>query len=345
MVQCEIDIATGKKLSPSRCIWQGSGGRYLESPHLYKINGVYYLMAAEGGTEYGHMITCARADSVWGKFDGNPKNPVLTNRNKAPFIIQGIGHGDLVQDEYGDWHVLSLGFRQQHIWRPYHHLGREVFLTPVKFGEDGWFTCGNDGTTDESYEIKGDFTQNEQRVFTFANTSWDKEWCFMRRPVMENYELSDDKAVLHGSDITLDDVDSPTFIAMRQRDFNMEMTSTVKLTGSAGAVGGLTVLITENEHYDILLEKSESGCKAVLMLNIGGIKHRQNELPIGGDSAKLTIKADNYGYSFFCGEVQLGYGSTKYLSSEVAEGFTGVMTGLYAARGTAEFTGFECKYN
>jgi len=105
------------------------------------------------------------------------------------------------------------------------------------------------------------------------------------------------------------------------------------------------VLITENEHYDILLEKSESGCKAVLMLNIGGIKHRQNELPIGGDSAKLTIKADNYGYSFFCGEVQLGYGSTKYLSSEVAEGFTGVMTGLYAARGTAEFTGFECKYN
>lgn len=80
----------------------------------------------------------------------------------------------------------------------------------MKFGEDGWFTCGNDGTTDESYEIKGDFTQNEQRVFTFANTSWDKEWCFMRRPVMENYELSDDKAVLHGLDITLDNVDSPT---------------------------------------------------------------------------------------------------------------------------------------
>lgn len=79
---------------------------------------------------------------------------------------------------------------------------------------------------------------------------------------MENYELSDDKAVLHGLDITLDNVDSPTFIAMRQRDFNMEMISTVKLTGSAGAVGGLTVLITENEHYDILLEKSESGCKA-----------------------------------------------------------------------------------
>lgn len=50
VVQCEINIATGKKLSPSKCIWQGTGGRFLESPHLYKINGTYYLMAAEGGT-------------------------------------------------------------------------------------------------------------------------------------------------------------------------------------------------------------------------------------------------------------------------------------------------------
>jgi len=81
------------------------------------------------------------------------------------------------------------------------------------------------------------------------------------------------------------------------------------------------------------------------MLNIGGIKHRQNAVSISGDSAKLTITADNYGYSFFCGDVQLGYGSTKYLSSEVAEGFTGVMTGIYAAHGTAVFTGFECSYN
>ncbi len=345
VVQCEIDIATGNKLSPSRCIWQGSGGRYLESPHLYKINGTYYLMAAEGGTEYGHMITCARADSVWGPFVGNPHNPVLTNRNKAPFIIQGIGHGDLIQDKYGDWHVLSLGFRQQHIWRPYHHLGREVFLTPVKFGEDGWFTCGNDGTTDEFYEIKGDFKQKPQREFTFENTRWVVEWCFMRHPHMENYELSADRAVLHGTDITLDDVDSPTFVAMRQREFHMEMKSVVRVNGG---IGGLTVLITENEHYDILLEQTDSGCNAVLMLNIGGIKHRQNAVAITGNSAQLIIRADCFGYSFFVlqngNEIQLGYGSTKYLSSEVAEGFTGVMTGLFAVGGTAEFTDFSCNY-
>lgn len=349
VVQCEIDIETGRKLSPSRCIWKGSGGRYLESPHLYKINGTYYLMAAEGGTEYGHMITCARANSVWGEFESNPHNPVLTNRNKAPFIIQGIGHGDLIQDKYGDWHVLSLGFRQQHIWRPFHHLGREVFLTPVRFGEDGWFTCGKDGTTDESYEIQGDFTQNEQREFTFSNTDWNKEWCFMRRPCPENYLLTDEKAVLHGTDITLYDVDSPTFVAMRQRDFHMAMSAEVKLTDGQNGCGGLTVFITENEHYDIFLERTEAGCNAVLMLNIGGIKHRQSALPISGNTARLIIRADCFSYSFFTEqngeEKYLGSGSTKYLSSEVAEGFTGVMTGLFAVNCTAEFSGFSCKYS
>ena len=63
IVQCEIDIESGEKLTPSKTIWTGSGGRYLESPHMYKINGKYYLVAAEGGTEYGHMVTYARADS------------------------------------------------------------------------------------------------------------------------------------------------------------------------------------------------------------------------------------------------------------------------------------------
>ena len=81
VIQCEINITDGKKLTESKCIWQGSGGRYLESPHMYKINDYYYLMAAEGGTEYGHMITYARGRSVWGDFENYPHNPVLTNRN------------------------------------------------------------------------------------------------------------------------------------------------------------------------------------------------------------------------------------------------------------------------
>lgn len=49
VIQCEIDIATGKKLSESKCIWHGSGGRYLESPHMYRIGGYYYLISSVPG--------------------------------------------------------------------------------------------------------------------------------------------------------------------------------------------------------------------------------------------------------------------------------------------------------
>lgn len=347
VIQCEINIETGEKLSPSKCIWQGSGGRYPESPHMYKINGSYYLMAAEGGTEYGHMITYARADSVWGEFKGYEKNPVLTNRNKAPYIIQGIGHGDLVQDYNGEWHILCLGFRQIHMWAPFHTLGREVFMIPVTFGEDGWFTAGKDGTADDLYEIKGDFNQDEKTLYTFQNTSWNIEWCYMRHPHFENYELSENKAVLHGTDVTLEEVDSPTFIAMRQRDFDFTLKTMV--TTDCGEAG-VTVYSCENEHYDIALRENNGNYEAVLKLNIGDIKHEQTCIPVSSDKIHIIIKASSVYYDFFIldndREIHLGGGRSKYLSSEVSEGFTGVMLGLYAiGNNTAAFENFSLQYH
>lgn len=348
VVQCEIDIETGEKLSPSRCIWQGSGGRYLESPHLYKIGDYYYLMAAEGGTEYGHMITYARGKSVWGEFEGYPGNPVLTNRNKAPYIIQGIGHGDLIRDKNGGWHILCLGFRQIHIWQPYHNLGREVFLIPVRFSEDGWFTAGKDGTADEVYELEGDLVQHEKKLYTFENTESSVDWCFIRHPETENYLLERNMYTLKGSEVTLDDTDSPTFIGIRQRDFNFELSVDVT---THGCEGGVTMYMCETEHYEAAVRKSESesGFEAVCRLNIGTIRHLQAAVPVSSDKVSLIVRGSNYCYNFYVkdgdNETYLGSGSTKYLSSEVAGGFTGVVMGLYAiGEGSAVFENFRCEY-
>lgn len=315
-MQCEIDIETGRKLSESKCIWHGSGGRYLESPHMYKIGDYYYLMAAEGGTEYGHMITYARSRNIWGPFDSYPKNPVLTNRNKAPFIIQGIGHGDLVCDKNGNWHIISLGFRQIHMWQQYHHLGREVFLTPVQFGGDGWFTAGRDGTCDESYEIQGNFEQVCETEYTFENTIWNIDWSYMRKPVLNNYQLSADKAVLHGTNITLYETDSPTFIALRQRGFDFELTVDVKLDGGEG---GVTIYHDEGEHYDIAVRKKNSGYEAVLKLNLGGIRHEQSVVQLSGNGTKIIVRADHFGYKFYVldngREIYLGCPARDHLTS------------------------------
>ena len=356
VIQCEIDIQTGKKLSPSKAIWQGAGGRYLESPHMYRIGDTYYLMVAEGGTEYGHMVAYAKSDNIWGPFENYPKNPVLTNRNKAPEIIQGIGHGDLVQKANGDWFILTLGFRQIHKWQPFHHLGRETFLTPVTFDADGLFTCGNDGTTEASYEIAGDFVQEVKNTYTFQNTDWNLDWIYLRHPHTGQYEMAENKLTLHGTAITLEEADSPTFLGIRQKDFTM--TTSVALSLNQGEAG-LTVYMDELEHYDIALRKGASGYEAVLKINIGSAKHIQSVIPVTGNSAKLIVRSDSLTYHFYVTsntgaivtdtpapeETYLGMGYSKYLSSEVAGGFTGVVLGLYAIGGnTAVFTNFNCHY-
>lgn len=353
IVQCEIDIATGSKRGPSIAIWHGTGGRYLESPHLYKINGGYYLMAAEGGTEYGHMVTYARADSPSGPFTAYPHNPVLTNRNLGGYEIQGVGHGDLVEDNAGHWWMLHLGFRQIGKYLAYHHLGREVFLTPVTFGADGWFTAGQEGIVLQSFEtdrLPATAIQRENKSFTLANTSWGLDWCYLRHPVKENYLLEPDKATLRGTRATLDDPVSPTFIGIRQRDFTMAVSCEVcLLDGEAG----ITLYMDERHHYDLAVRRAAEGYCVIKRLNIGDIKSVEQTVALGsGGPVTLAIEANAERYSFFLsGEdgdrLLLGTAQTKYLSSEVAGGFTGVMIGLYVTGEGAEasFTNFSSHYS
>lgn len=356
IVQCEIEIETGRKLSPSRSIWAGTGGRYLESPHMYKINGLYYLMAAEGGTEYGHMITYARSESLTGPFEPYAHNPVLTNRNLGGYELQGVGHGDLVQDSAGNWWIFHLGFRQIGRWLTFHHLGREVFLAPVTFGEDGWFTAGHDGTTLISIEtdrIPETVVQREKKHYTFGNTDWHLDWARLRHPVESNYRLNADKVTLQGTSVTLDAPATPTFIGLRQRDFDAEISCDVSLDLSNNeGEAGLTIYMDENHHYDLALRKTAAGYQVIERLNIGDIKSVEREIALsdGGHAATLAIKSEHERYSFFLRsgseDILLGSAQTRYLSSEVAGGFTGVLIGLYAVGedATAEFTNFNCEY-
>lgn len=136
IVQCEIDIADGTKLSESICIWKNSDGYYQESPHMYHIGDCYYLMSAEGCEEYGRMSAYAKSDSVWGPFTNQLFGPILSKQKEASCMIQGIGHGDLIQKENGEICFVCLGFQRMHLWCTHHILGREVIQIPVNFQED-----------------------------------------------------------------------------------------------------------------------------------------------------------------------------------------------------------------
>ncbi len=99
----EIDIKTGKLLSEGWKVWNGTGGRYPEGPHIYKKDDFYYLMAAEGGTKEAHTETIARSKYIWGPYSDNPANPILSHVNAAGQgnPIQGVGHADITQAHDG----------------------------------------------------------------------------------------------------------------------------------------------------------------------------------------------------------------------------------------------------
>lgn len=141
ITMCEINPETGELLSGQRTLWNGIGGGFLEGPHLYHIDGFYYLLAAEGGTSFNHMITLARSGSLWGPYEGCPWNPILTNVHDTGKQVQCSGHGDLVKDCQGNFWIVHLATRLSR--RTMTHLGRETFLTPARW-VDGWLYADND---------------------------------------------------------------------------------------------------------------------------------------------------------------------------------------------------------
>ena len=99
--------------------------------------------------------------------------------------------------------------------------------------------------------------------------------------------------------------------------------------------GGITVYSTENEHYDIAVLRTRNETQIVFKRNIGGIKHLENAIPLPpSNTVRLIIKADSLTYSFYAvidgKEVLLGTALSKYVSTEVSGGFTGVILAFYA---------------
>ncbi len=352
--QCEINIATGERLTESKPIWKGNGGRYLESPHLYHIGDWYYITAAEGGTEYGHMITYARGKSPYGPFESYPLNPVVTNRDLGGHQsrIQGIGHGDLVQTEDGTTFIVCLGFRQEGPWMPFHHLGREVFLIPVQWQQDGWFTAGVNGKVEAEMEMD----LNASGEDTCYDVSFEKlgadslRWCHLRAYDQTNYQFTEHGVKLRGNHFTLDDVDAPTFLGVRQSEFDTTLDVTV---GGNSPEAGVTFYLCEDHHYDLYLAQADGGSRAELRLTTGDAQCVKASVPLEGgqQEVKLHVESDEEIYTFFAeiaGErKELGKARTKYLSSEVAGGFTGTVMAMYAVNpeekedAWGEFTGLN----
>ena len=120
-----------------RLIFEGTSIGLTEGPHLYKRNGYYYLLTAEGGTGWGHAVTLARSKSLCGPYELHPDTYILTARHRPDVELQRAGHADLVETQSGDTYLVHL------CGRPLRNrgrctLGRETAIQRMVWSDDGW---------------------------------------------------------------------------------------------------------------------------------------------------------------------------------------------------------------
>jgi xylan 1,4-beta-xylosidase len=133
---------------PGRNIFKGTSIGFTEAPHLYRRNGYYYLVTAEGGTGWGHAMTMARSRTLTGPYELHPDKYIITARDRPHAPLQRAGHGDLVETQAGETYAVYL------CGRPLPNrgrcvLGRETAIQKMVWGDDGWLRTRDGSGTPE----------------------------------------------------------------------------------------------------------------------------------------------------------------------------------------------------
>lgn len=353
---CEIDPKTGRQLTESKPLWKGTGGRYPEAPHIYKKDGWYYLLIAEGGTEMAHSLTIARSRNIYGPYEANPANPILTNcRVEGQGMqIQGTGHGDFVQAKDGSWWIVFLAYRNY--GGAYHHIGRETCLAPVEWKVGEWPVINGGKPIDTVMQVKTLAPQvlkdqwstlNPQQISLNPQSSTlhlQPEWVYIQNPIKENYRLEGGRLWLKGGS-TLTANDRPTFVGRRQESPVFAMEAMIsKNTG----YGGLTVYQINDGHADLYV--TPSGLLS-LTFYIKSVKYDVITVePEFSEETPLVLRVESDGdkyyfaYSYKDSNIYRPMGSIEcsLLSTEVVGGFTGAVVGMFAEDdGSVAFDSFE----
>jgi xylan 1,4-beta-xylosidase len=347
--QARVDLKAGKLLDEPRLIWSGMGGIWPEGPHLYKREGWYYLMIAEGGTSYDHRITMARSPSPWGPFEAHPDNPVLTHRNLPDHPFQALGHADLVTTPQGDWWATLLAIRPQAAeGKRHHHIGRETLLSPVRWRADGWPEFGQKGVLAQPQPTVGlpgwhPWPQPAVRETFAASAKLPPHWTFLRTLAKGQWSLSARPGQLRliGARNGLDVVGTPSFVGRRQERLNQRFATEVDFSpAAAGDAAGLALRMNES-HHALLRVTGGSERRVECVLQTGAAPRVLASAPAPATALQLQVRADPLRYSLAWRAAGASGGwqalcsiPTHQLSTETATGFTGVYLGLYAQSAT-----------
>lgn len=265
-----------------------------ESPHLYHVGEYYHLVIAEGGTEHYHAVMTARSRELFGFYEGNPANPVMTHRHmghRCP--ITNVGHADLVELPDGSWYAVLLASRL--IGESGKNLGRETFLCPVEWEREWPLFSPATGKIEWEYPapfgLDGDFTVKETECDDFLGDVLGLDWSFYGRPYGKFYEIGASKLSLQCIRQSMTDEIKPVgfvpamnrdayaaFVGKRQRSIHTTASCQMQFMPHDTESAGMAVMQSMNHQYH--LERAvENGRQVVQLVLYRAVYDRPPYLP------------------------------------------------------------------
>lgn len=323
---------------------------WIEAPHIYKKNGIYYLMCAEGGTGDWHSEVIFTSENPMGPYVPAPNNPILSQRylnsNRAN-KVDWAGHADLVEGTDGKHYGVFLAIRPNE--KGLVNTGRETFILPVDWsGKYPVFENGlvpmepklkmpkgvENKTGTEGFFPNGNFTFTDN----FTAPKLDYRWIGMRGPREDFITTSKNGLSIKPFAVSIKAVAPVSALFQRQQHQHFTATTTMKFTPkSENELAGLTCYQSERFNYVfgitkkdkdfyILLQKTEKGqSKIIASAKIDVKMPVQLQVTAKGDEYKFNYSVDGVNFTNLGGIV-----SGDILSTNVAGGFTGSLIGLYA---------------
>lgn len=354
----ELDLQTLQLMGPLHVLWSGAvAGAWAEAPHIYKRGGIYHLVAAEGGTERNHAVTAARSRSVTGPYVTDPRSPLLTHRHhRTDATIQNVGHADVVETSTGEAWALVLGIRPVD---GVHTLGREVFLLPAEWTEEGLLLAPEHGRVSETE--RSPFARSnavalpggeEPSRESFPGPGLPPGWRSLRGPLPHPVTDTSDGLRLTVSMETLSGRGTPSFVARRQEHQCFEARALVSFSPmTSREQAGLVVFHDEDHFAAVAVSQGEDGGPVVRVFRSGASGTGTGDTVVlhhDGD-VLLRVIGDRDAYMFSCwdegGGQWLPVGSVPrvWFSTEHAGGFVGVHLGVHAT-GATEKTSNEARF-
>jgi alpha-N-arabinofuranosidase len=362
MIQ-ELDLKTMKLVGSPSFIGRGAmlDSKYPEGPKMFKKDGYYYLMIAEGGTGQFHAVTISRSKNITGPYENYEANPILTHRNMGyTASFTNIGHADMVQTSANEWWMVCLGSRP--LAGKDNILGRETFLVPVQWNSGEWpiVNPGIGQVIEKQVAPKlPSFNPKQgELIENFNDSLLSHEWSFIRTP-SDFYSINTKLGYLALKllPLNLSQTTSPAFIGKRLK-YRSAIIKTKLIFDSR----------KQNEEAGLVLYKSEkanikftlSSDQKQSMINVATMNDTiqtvlcKKMIP-SATTIFLKIEQDENNFSFYYSldgsNWQVAYNAYKasLLSVEAAGGFMGTFVGVYASSNgkksdnIAKFDWFEYK--